>query len=515
MTRWKGWSASNSSTASSSSTSGEVVDNEEVDYYNRAIDTEIPSSPNTCLLFPKETSSSQPLFPVSRKHFLIMTCKRTLFACRGVFLFCGVVFVIVSLVASSSELINQSNPNGSAEGGSGNLTESNYDRSKYRVTPVELPKGFYSMVNRNYFNASFNTECGYKKSDYALIADALKKGLEFFERNVDNITVLDASLGAKIVAEQLKLTVSTHPKLPLEVQQYVERLWKLAEKLSVNITETVKGTTKNIADLAQTLPWIETKGLWELPRNGRWYKRGQLKYFEPTSGEDFEPLWKIVSRKEIIGEQESDACISQVFHCDVANITEKCHEVFLSVERSMYSLTHQVIYMLLAQKNKCYARETWYHIETLQNEGNPFLEKLCGKVWQEANSIAEANFPPRYRDLFIEQIGMCALAGYTDFLQRDWLRRIISWQSVSTSGCFGGKRRRIPTIGMLVEEYQRKQQKHNIRQSHRRHGTRRKRSDMVLEDENRDKCSVHFTSVGITALSLHLRYFFDSCLDSY
>lgn len=99
-----------------------------------------------------------------------------------------------------------------------------------------------------------------------------------------------------------------------------------------------------------TMPWIETKGLWDLPFSGIWHPVGQLKFYNPPDGESFEQLWNIVSVKEIINETESDACIFQVFHCDVEKITEKCRKVFLDVESSMYSLTHQVIFMLLAQK---------------------------------------------------------------------------------------------------------------------------------------------------------------------
>lgn len=92
------------------------------------------------------------------------------------------------------------------------------------------------------------------------------------------------------------------------------------------------------------------KEMWKLPANNAWYPVGKLESYNPPDSESFENLWDIASRKEMINETESDACIYQVFHCDTVNVTQRCQEVFLQKERSMYSLTHQVIYMLVVQQ---------------------------------------------------------------------------------------------------------------------------------------------------------------------
>lgn len=121
---------------------------------------------------------------------------------------------------------------------------------------------------------------------------------------------------------------------------------------------------------------------------------------------------------------------------------------------------------------------------------------------------------------YASQVGMCSLAGYSDFLRRDWLRRIISWQSITTSGCFGygkNKRRAPPTIGMLLREYQKVQAQQN-NQHAKSYGTvrRYKRSDVFLNGDNdQEKCSAHYTSVGVTVLAVHLHNFIDTCLDTY
>lgn len=84
-------------------------------------------------------------------------------------------------------------------------------------------------------------------------------------------------------------------------------------------------------------------------------------------------------------------------------------------------------------------------------------------------------------------VTVCSLMGYTQFLKLTWLNKFLSWQS-GDCGCFV----------LNLEEYS-------------MGNGRVKRADNVvrLGDE---QCSVHFTTVALSALAMHLRYFGDSCL---
>jgi len=54
-------------------------------------------------------------------------------------------------------------------------------------------------------------------------------------------------------------------------------------------------------------------------------------------------------------------------------------------------------------QRKCYGTQD----ATKAQEWRKFQEKLCGKVWLEANAIDRTGFPAKFRDLFVEQ-GKCS-----------------------------------------------------------------------------------------------------------
>jgi hypothetical protein len=109
------------------------------------------------------------------------------------------------------------------------------------------------------------------------------------------------------------------------------------------------------------------------------------------------------------------------------------------------------------------------------------------------------------------------MTGYPNFLRQDWLYQILSWQSKRKSGCFLDPRVEVNNVAMLVKLYRQNQQKfHDMIQMNRfKLTSRQKRSDAFLRQANNENCSVHFTAVGISALAMHLRYFFQNCLANY
>lgn len=60
---------------------------------------------------------------------------------------------------------------------------------------------------------------------------------------------------------------------------------------------------------------------------------------------------------------------------------------------------------------------------------------VCSAVFVETNFIArKMNYLAAFRDLFMEQIFFCGFLGFSEFLRKDYLTTIMSWQS--SSGCF-------------------------------------------------------------------------------
>lgn len=211
MGRWKGSSVLNRSTTqqpTSYSEKSRVVEEVEVEE-DDGEDEELALdyinyndwSLNAHLLFTKESisaaSKSGPLFQnPSRRTFFIMACKRTIFACRGLFLLLFVVFIVISVVASFSSHNSSEGSNGTHE-----LT-SETETENQQLSSFPLPK-VNGNGNTSEIKVKFNSNCGYKTSDYSGIGNSIRKGIEFFERNLNNITVLDAALGSRILAGKM------------------------------------------------------------------------------------------------------------------------------------------------------------------------------------------------------------------------------------------------------------------------------------------------------------------------
>ncbi|XP_055546298.1 UPF0764 protein C16orf89 homolog [Wyeomyia smithii] len=91
-----------------------------------------------------------------------------------------------------------------------------------------------------------------------------------------------------------------------------------------------------------------------------------------------------------------------------------------------YRLTHKVLFYLVQE------RQHFYNVdESMIRDAN---DRLCGQILREARLIEAARFPGALRDLFMEQIFLCAFAGYEEFRTQNWLKEIVNWQN--QAGCF-------------------------------------------------------------------------------
>lgn len=61
--------------------------------------------------------------------------------------------------------------------------------------------------------------------------------------------------------------------------------------------------------------------------------------------------------------------------------------------------------------------------------------KLCNRIYQESVLIiTQTSQVPQLKDLFMEQIFLCAFAGFEEFFNHKWISQVLKWQM--TSGCF-------------------------------------------------------------------------------
>lgn len=119
------------------------------------------------------------------------------------------------------------------------------------------------------------------------------------------------------------------------------------------------------------------------------------------------------------------------------------------------------------------------------------FDGYCANVYAEALGYEKRNFPSEIRDLFMEQIGLCGEAGYTQMAQWRWLPLIMSWER--SSGCYGF------FFDEQVDE-------HNFDYSTygkvKRGLSRRKRVEQIIAHKG---CLSHRTSVAQSALLAYVR----------
>lgn len=62
-------------------------------------------------------------------------------------------------------------------------------------------------------------------------------------------------------------------------------------------------------------------------------------------------------------------------------------------------------------------------------------EKICENIYREtAFLIRRTSANPEFKDILMEQIFLCAVSGFGDFINNTWIKEILSWQTAS--GCF-------------------------------------------------------------------------------
>jgi hypothetical protein len=272
------------------------------------------------------------------------------------------------------------------------------------------------------------------------IIDTLTRALHFFSSNIDHVN-LDAGIGTRIAADQLRFyTTCKHCKS-------IKKLVDLSEHVTWQIAQSVRYRQP---DYYTQLSFLLTPGIFSNIVPFQFHRK---KYQTNTEQK--------CSSSPFI-EKHSDQCLHALAFSK-CNDTEPCIKLMHDQDACRYSLTHQILYSIIAKKSSCY-----------HNRLSPMNEyQMVSRMLVENQAIANGNFSESDRDLFMEQIAIGGLLGWNEFFQEvNWLDSIISWQH-PIEGCYGNDTNHI-----------------------------NKREEMQMLHQ----CLSHRTSVAIAALSQILRY---------
>ncbi|KAG4068274.1 hypothetical protein HA402_007794 [Bradysia odoriphaga] len=335
-------------------------------------------------------------------------------------------------------------------------------------------------------------KCRYNIDDFNSIIESIKRVLEFLQLFVAEMT-LDAAVGTRALQGQLQLILESFT-IPVEIRTEMEQILKNVTDVSDNIVgHFVDSMMKNDQSpegkerLKQNLYWIESGTLWEMPAAGDWQDADALDL----------KRYEVVDDSSITFNESnfSDGCIGTVFaNCTVP---AECFTSFLGKRYSEYLIAHAILFLLFAKKKNCFDDEQYMEKISKVGDPNDIMASFCAKMFVEAQTIDMTGFNIMRRDLFCEQVLVCSMSGFRQFLHPSWLRTILSWQSKGSLGCFEVPKHH---ASKTFEEI------YGIKKD----GKRVKRYDNVIS-AGTQSCSTHFTGVAIGSIGMHLRYLMETC----
>ena len=135
-------------------------------------------------------------------------------------------------------------------------------------------------------------------------------------------------------------------------------------------------------------------------------------------------------------EYESDQCFGELLGSDDPTNSSQCYTsktcwtMMTSGLKKDYCITHQLLWFLIAKNIGCLDHQS---ISIQANQHLQYLEdRFCTNIYQDAEQNYQLN---DNQDLFLEQILLCSIIGYDEFLRLDWFQTILTWQD-QVHGCF-------------------------------------------------------------------------------
>ncbi|CAF1307899.1 unnamed protein product [Adineta steineri] len=252
--------------------------------------------------------------------------------------------------------------------------------------------------------------------------NALQRLLAFFESDVDDLN-LDGVYGLRISQGQLNA---------------------LHDILTSTSNDKQHLTDKNnhIQSLSIQIERISNKSLVAIARDATAYLQRFILVASKPFMIDYEVreiddnLIEHGERISDFNEEESDVCFAELLgssnrpNSTQCFVSQTCWNMMTSSLSKDYRLTHQLLWFLIAKNIGCIDNRP---VSNLANKNFKSLEdRYCSNIYQDAKINFNNN---DNQDLFLEEVLLCSILGYEEFLRLDWFSTILSWQD-EESGCY-------------------------------------------------------------------------------
>ncbi|CAI2737354.1 unnamed protein product [Dicrocoelium dendriticum] len=309
-------------------------------------------------------------------------------------------------------------------------------------------------------------------SDLPKTLKALKKSLTYMHDNLEAVN-LDGLIGPRIAESRIAGLLSRYwSTMPFTLVRELRQIQKIAAEVVQQGREFVKRKTPNYFS---NVGFFTEPYVWDL--------------YYPPRGLRYHPKWALNLEADQWYEQDIDNCMSEIYYSKYpeCRITSQCWLNGTRAAMSSYSVSHQLIYLLIGASSECAGSLE----QRLRSEIPPvtlggLMHTMCGRMKVETETIANAGFPDSFPDLLMEQIAVCGAVGFLELSKPEWLDIIISWQA--DNGCYHKFKEEedIPSENFAPEQYG----------NYRR---RRKRCESIMSGGG-EGCLAHRTSVAIGAL---------------
>lgn len=313
---------------------------------------------------------------------------------------------------------------------------------------------------------SSRTEAAFDPESFQQKLVALQKVLDYMNNRPEQMN-LDATIGVTITEANL-VAALLHENV-----QYLE------DKFFIALKEIVALSDMTRRHLMAFIPKNETKFLMLSALNNPklWIKPiSWTRIFSRSRPHPHQSnYWEIVRLMQWImhgtpTETESDQCLIEIVR---SNLEGKCEIPATCVATLMrdddttgYPLTHRLLIVQVAKALGCEKANT-ISLSSL-------IPVYCARIFKEFINIEAWNFPNVARDLMLEQVVLCGMEGYYEFVDKHYEDTILSWPH--WSGCFA------------LFEF-----------SNEHHITRRSSSRTDFG------CDNHMTSLGAASLAVFIR----------
>eukprot|EP00794_Sanderia_malayensis_P020340 gene20340-22342_t len=265
------------------------------------------------------------------------------------------------------------------------------------------------------------------------VLDSLEKAIGFYYKNYDEVNV-DSIFGVRVAEGSLsiaiKLLKANSPSS--DRLERVEKVYSMVldvagkgyEQLKASKTDYFKAF-KNLIDK----PWLYTRSFIKADR-----LVGNAKEFD---------------NDEVFNGVDSDACFSNLIGTNANSneekkciVTDTCLDLMTDERATGYYLTHQALYMALAEQqgeaqfeliSRC-QKQKFRKFESAE-KWDQHMHQIGSKIHNEMVQKYKDGFPPNTsKDLFVEQVVVCQMLGIIECFEEKYFALIAKWQE--DSGCW-------------------------------------------------------------------------------